>query len=363
MKIAIDVRSVEGKRAGKGGYTYNLVSELLKLDKKNKYVLYGQEGAFESGGNVEVRNISAGGVWWHLKVLLELRRSDIDVYFAPSSFIVPAFLSSKIKTVVTIHDLVAILFPKTHDKKAQFVEKYLIKRVLKRAARVLAVSKNTKNDLLKKFNAVEDKVGVLYCGVNSEFREIQGEALEKFRKSTDAPENFFMAVGTIIPRKNYVNLVRAFANVVADYDDYSLIVVGQRGWQYQEVFDEVERLKIAAWVSFLDYVSDESLIKLLNLADGFVFPSLYEGFGIPPLEAMLCGCPVVASNRSSVPEVVGDAALMVDPENVDDIAAGIRVLIEKPSMRERMRERGFKQAARFSWKRSAAELLKVFEGL
>lgn len=358
MKIGIDIRTAGGEKAGKGCYTFNIVQNLLKLDKENEYILYSNTKftGFEDFSNATHKVINKKGLFWHLEVIRDIKREKVDTFFAPTSYIIPAFIPKKIKSILTVHDLVAFLFPDTHNKKAVFIEKLLLKRALKKANYVLPVSKNTKNDLLKKFKLEESKIRVLYCSADTSFRPIERGTLDEFIKKTQLPNNFILAVGTISPRKNYINLIKAFAIFTNTHSDYHLIIVGKKGWQYEDVFKEINGKGIKGRVHFLDYLSQKSLINLYSLAKAFVFPSFYEGFGIPPLEAMKCDCPVIASNRSSIPEVVGEAAIKIDPENPEEIAAAMKKIVEDPELRKSLIEKGRTRAEEFSWEKSAKEL-------
>lgn len=355
MRIAIDIRSTEGKRAGKGWYTYNLINGLLKIDKKNQYIFYGQKGLKNKiwPNNVEIKLIKSSGILWHLKVIIDVLKSNIDVFFAPSSFIIPALLSSKIKSLVTVHDLVAIMYPESHNKKAVYIENLLLKRVCSKASKILAVSKNTKNDLLKKFDIKENKIDILYCSADTNFRQIEVKEVEKF----------FMAVGTISPRKNYINLIKAFSEFYLTNKEYRLKIIGSKGWQFNDVFKLVKELKIEKFVVFMDYVDEKTLIELYNKSTALIFPSLYEGFGIPPLEAMMCGCPVIATNASSVPEVVGNAALLIDPNSIKQLSDAMQKISSDKLLRDKLIIKGFEQSKKFSWDRSAEKLLKIFSEL
>lgn len=358
MKIAIDIRTAGGEKTGKGFYTFHLVHELLKLDQENEYLLYTDLGVpgFEQFKNAKQKFISSKGIFWHLAVARDCKNQGIDLYWAPTSYITPTFLSNEIKVMITVHDLVAFLFPENHNKKAVFLEKLFLKRALKKCDRVLAVSISTKKDLLEKFDYDEAKIETVYCAASENFQKIPGDELGEFAKESNLPEKFFLAVGTIEPRKNYIRLLRAFAKFSEKRPDIHLIIVGGKGWQYEEVELEIRKNYLTKKVHMLGYLSGTSLVKLYNLASALVFPTLYEGFGIPPLEAMQSGCPVIASNRASLPEVVGDAALMIDPENEDQLAQAMLKIIN-PEIASKLSAAGLEQAKKFSWKRSAEKVL------
>ncbi len=361
MRIAIDIRSAGGEKAGKGWYTFQIVQNLLKLDKKNKYILYTQSkiAGFDHFENAELKVINKKKWLWHLFVLRDLKKEGIDIFFAPSSYIIPTFLPKSIKSIITVHDLVAFLFPSTHNKKALILEKLFLKRAAKKATHITTVSENTKNDLLETCKIDEDKVDVVYCSASDDYKPLEKESLEGFIKKTNLPSKFFIALSTISPRKNYLKLLKAFKIVQKSHKDWHLIIVGKKGWQYEEIYQYVKENYLRKNVHFLNYLSKKSIIKLLNLARGMVFPSLYEGFGIPPLEAMKSGCPVIVSNSSSLPEVVGSSAIRINPHDEEEIARAMITLIKDDDLCEELRTKGFAQAKKFSWEASAKKMLEI----
>jgi len=362
MKIAIDIRTAGGEKAGKGWYTFHLVQNLLRQDHKNEYILYARDGipGFGEFKNARVKLFSSKGMFWHFQVARDIQKEKADIFFAPSSYIIPSILPAKIKTVLTVHDLVAFLYPNTHNKKATIIEKLLLRRALRRAAHVCAVSENTRTDILQRFHYNPSKIDVIYCGASEEFKPIPPGKLREFIQQTNLPENFFLAVGTLEPRKNYLNLIKAFKEVSDRYPDYYLIIVGKNGWDYEQIYAAIKENYLNKKVHLLGYLSNKSLVNLYSLARALVFPSFYEGFGIPPLEAMECGCPVIASHTSSIPEVVGNAAIFINPESHVQIAEAMLKFIKDPEFCAHLREKGFTQAEKFSWEDSAKKLLKIF---
>lgn len=363
MKIAVDVRTAGGEKAGKGWYTFHIMQNLLKRDNKNEYILYAKEGVpgFEQFKNARQKNIEGGGLNWHRKVAKDIKKQKVDLFFAPSSYIIPALLPKSIRKIMVVHDLVAFLFPDTHNKKAVFIERLLLKRSLKKSDYIFTVSNNTKKDLLENFNLEKEKIGITYCSAGDNFKPVPKEEFITFAQKTNLPEHFFLAVGTIIPRKNYLNLIKAFAIVNEKYPNYHLVIVGKNGWDYEEVYEEIRKNYLNKKVHVLGYLSEKSLVSLYNLAKAFVFPSLYEGFGIPPLEAMKCGCPVIASYTSSIPEVVGDSALLIDPENHLEIAGAMLKIIKDDGVADKLSSHGLNQSKKFSWADSAEKLFEVIE--
>ncbi len=375
MKIAIDIREAGGEKAGKGWYTFHLVQNLLKIDATNDYILYARDGipGFSQFKNAQIKLFSGKSFFWHYRVARDIKKQKADIFFAPSSYIIPGILPSTIKTILTIHDLIAFLYPNTHNKKATIIEKLLLRRALRRAAHVCTVSENTRADLLERFHYDSQKITTVYCGAGEEFLPIPKENLKDFIVQTNLPAKFFLAVGTLEPRKNYLNLIKAFKKVSDLNPDYHLIIVGKNGWGrslrsalhlsygYEKIHANIKENYLTKKIHLLGYLSNKSLVNLYSLATALVFPSLYEGFGLPPLEALQCGCPIIASNTSSIPEVVGAAALFINPESPDQITGAMLKIIKEPQLATQLRAKGLIQAKKFSWKNSAKQLLEIFQ--
>ncbi len=363
MKIAIDIRTAQGDKAGKGWYTYNMVKNLLEIDHQNQYYLFTnqRDHNFTDYPNATEVVINKPSILWHFAVAKECKKLRINTYFSPTSYITPLLLPSSIKKVVTIHDLVAILFPKGHNRKAVLIEKLLLKFLVKKVDHLCPVSRSTKKDLLQHFPASENKLTVIPCASSNHFTPIDDrEKLSNFAQKANLPHHFFLAVGTLIPRKNYSTLLKAFNILQREYRQIHLVIVGKKGWNHQEIFDLVDALQLQDRVHFLSYVRSAELHQLYNLARALVFPSIYEGFGLPPLEAMQAGCPVIASDNSSIPEVVGNAALMIDPQDPQSIFKAMKKIIADKKLATELKEKGLKQAKNFSWKKSARQLEAVF---
>ncbi len=370
MKIAIDIRTAGGEKTGKGWFTFHITQNLLKLDRENQYILYVKDKipGFEEFKNAKIKQIKGQSIFWHRNVAKDVKKENVDIFFAPSSYIIPALLPKSIKSVLTIHDLVAFLFPETHNKKATLIEKLFLKKALKKADHVVTVSNNTKKDVLEKFKFPKNQISIIYNAASEAYKPVPKESLTSCIKKTNLPQNFFIAVGTLIPRKNYLNLVKALAlfnktHPGALSGSYHLMIVGGKGWKDEEIINEIRINYLNKKVHLLGYLSTTSVRNLYNLAKALVFPSFYEGFGIPPLEAMKCGCPVIASFSSSIPEVVGDAALLINPESPEEIATSMKKIIENEDLAETLRNKGLVQSKKFSWNDSAEKLLQIFRNL
>lgn len=356
MKIAIDIRAACHRKAGKGYYTLYIIKELLKIDKKNTYILYSDKPSEDFPNIKQIRGFS---IFWHLNLLWHLIKDKPDVFFAPTSYIVPALAPKRLNTVITVHDLVAFLFSDTHNRKATAIERLTLASALKKAKYAICVSQNTIKDLHEKFDHAASRTRLVYCAAGDEFKILISRELENVKSKYKLPEKFILGVGTIEPRKNFVSLIKAFASVKDDFKDLHLVIIGTKGWGSEETYYMIEECRIKNRTTFLGYVEYQDLVKIYNLAKIFIFPSIYEGFGMPPLEAMKSGCPVICSNTSSLPEVVGEAAYMIDPHDEEQIINGIRAILGNQDLAEALKKKGLEQAEKFSWRKSAEQLLKI----
>ncbi|MBU0668298.1 glycosyltransferase family 4 protein [Patescibacteria group bacterium] len=364
MKIAIDIKGADKEKTGKGWYTYNMVDQLLKLDNFNQYLLYtnNKKNPFPDAKNAQIKCVEDESVKWHYKVLKDLQMEKVDLFFAPTSYIIPAFAPKSLNVIITVHDLVAFLFPATHKAKATIIERLTLKKALKKAKKVFVVSENTRKDLLKRFDYPQQNIHLTPCAPSDFFRtKVSLEDLEAFIAKMKLPEKFILAVGTLEPRKNFATLIKSFVSLQKRHPDYKLVIVGKKGWRFKEIEASIKQYKMEKEVIFPGYVKEDELQKFYGLAKVFIFPSLYEGFGIPPLEAMASGCPVVSSNVASLPEVIGDAGLLIDPKNSYKMAEAVADLIDNDHVRNTMIERGYRQAEKFSWEKSAQVALEVFQ--
>jgi len=280
--------------------------------------------------------------------------------------------------VLTVHDLIFLLFPEYHLPLNRWFLNRFMPLFIRRADAIIAISQCTKDDLIRHYGVPSEKVTVIYEGVDSRFHPVTDpDVLGRVRARYGLPEHYILYVGTIEPRKNLTALLEAFvalrkqasnrqpatSNQRLEAGSWKLVIAGKRGWLYEGFFRRLRELGLEGEVILLGFVPDEDLPALYSAAELFVFPSLYEGFGLPVLEAMACGTPVIASNASSLPEVVGEAGILIDPHDVGGLVKAMgRVLMDGGKRRE-MREKGLQQAARFSWERTAAMTLGVYRSV
>ena len=371
MRIGIDATPGYCQGAGIGRYTRGLLRGLAAVDRDNQYRLLRPRRTrfslppWPPNFQERVPWLSERAltiVWQRLRlpVPAEWFTGEIDVFYSPD-FVLPPLRQAR--AAVTVHDLSFLVLPQCAEAGLRAYLTEAVPIAVRRADLVLADSVNTKNDLVRLLNVAEERVVVVYSAVEDTYRPVEDEerrAVEAQRLRLDRP--FLLTVGTLEPRKNLVRLLEAFAKLTHTFP-HELIVVGRPGWLYQETYEAVGRLGLQDRVRFLGFLAEQDLPILYSLADLFVFPSLYEGFGLPPLEAMACGVPVVCSNASSLPEVVGDAALLIDPTDVDGLVTAIQHGLADAGLRKKMVARGLQQALRFSWERSAEQVVALFEGL
>lgn len=282
----------------------------------------------------------------------------VDLVLAPDFVAPPA---ARARTLVTVHDLSFLTVPEHADPGLRRYLTAAVPPALRRAAHVIAVSETTRRDVITRLGLAPDRVTTVYNGVSDRFRPLDAPARAAARARLGLPARCIVTLGTIEPRKNHLGLLRAFRLVAAAQPDVALVIGGRRGWLDQAVFDEVTHLGLGDRVRFLGPVPDTDLPALYAAATVFAFPSWYEGFGLPPLEALACGTPVVASAASSLPEVCGEAALLIDPADTAGLADALARLLTNDALRADLAARGPAQAARFTWAATADGLLSVID--
>lgn len=365
MQIGIDVRLTHHRQGGISWYTIRLVHALAKIDPENQYVLL--QHRRQLNPLIEAPNFRRVSLYtpvhhrfeqWPLS--METRRLGLDLIHSPD-FIPP--LRHRIPSVITVHDLGFLLYPNfVTTEAARYYGQ--TEMAVRRANRIIAVSHSTRKDLVRILGAPEDKIHVVYEAADPLFQpSTRLEALEHLRSAgLVVPEQFLLFVGTIEPRKNLSTLLRSYHLLGQSYNvDLPLLLVGAPGWLAQDIYDLVGMLDLEDKVFFLaNIAANESLRALYNLATMLVHPAHYEGFGLTPLEAMACGTPVVCSDAGSLPEVVGDAALLVAPEDVEGWTVAMHRLLVDADLRARLRLRGLNRAAGFSWEKAASETLDIY---
>ncbi len=297
-------------------------------------------------------------LWEQLCAPFAMERDNIDVAHATVNV---APLMSGRATVVTVHDLAFLRFPEQYPGFKQRYLTAMTRRSVEHADRVIAVSSSTRADVIHFYDVDPDRVVVVPNGLDPAMTPVEDpEALATFRRKHDVPDAFILFLGTLQPRKNLIALMQAWARL-NPANRLPLVVVGAQGWMYEPILEEARALGVAGEIVFKGFAEPRDLPYWYSAATIFVYPSLYEGFGMPVVEAMACGAPVIASNTSSLPEVAGDAGVLVDPSNIDALGEAIQSLTDREDLRRMLRQRGFEQAMQFSWKRTARETASVYE--
>ncbi len=375
MRIAIDIRTINKPKSGVGYYVTNLIREFQGLDGKNDYCLISNNGDFEEefGENpkfshyktkISNENHLVGDLWENTILPWNLQKLGVEIFHGPA-FMIP-LIKGKLKTVATIHDIVSYVMPETIPMKYAWYMRHLIKAVANKSDRIISDSESNKDDLMKWLNVPEKKIAVVPLAVSDRFappanrEQVKTDVMKRY----GIRENFMLFVGNLEPRKNLIRLMRAFEKARGKLGSgYQLVICGKRGWLYKEILETFEQVNESGSVILTDYVSEVELLELYQSADMFVFPTLYEGFGLPVLEAMACGAPVITSDVSSLPEIAGAAALTVNPNDTDQIANAIIRLAGSTELRGELREKGIKRAALYSWAKTARATQEVYESV
>ena len=367
MHIAIDAHSVGTGLAGVETYITNLIEALAASGEANRYTLYvtrGRAGDRFAGRwpHVSVRRTLPHTPFVRIPVTfpVELRRHRADLLHV--QFTAPPFAPCPV--VATIHDLSFEHLPETFNRRSWMQLRLTVRRTARTAAHIIAPSEFSRRDLLETYGVAPERVSVTHAAAAPHFRPATPDAVTEVKRRYGIEGDYVLAVGSIQPRKNLVRLVRAYSDLRRrrSHDKLpGLVLVGKRAWLYGETLRAVERSGVASNVIFTGYVPERDLPALYTGALCFVYPSYFEGFGLPPLEAMQCGTAVVTGDRTSLPEVVGDAGLLVNPFDEDAIGAAVASLIDDRELRARLGRRGQERAALFNWTETARLTLQVYE--
>lgn len=368
MLIGIDAsRAIAAHPTGTEGYSRQLIQALLELEGRQTSVHYRFRLYFRSTPSAnsfpgveldctDVAVIPFPRLWTHVRLSWEMARRPPDVLFVPAH-VLPLVRPSA--SLVTVHDLGYLHFPKAHPRLQRLYLDLSTRWNARVAAHILADSEATKSDLVTHYATPPDKITVAYPGRDETLAPVRDSTeIETVKAHCGIVGDYFLYVGTLQPRKNLSRIVNAFATLKSKA---VLVLAGTRGWLYQDLFTQVRRMGLEGRVLFPGYIPDKDKAVLMSGALAFVFPSLYEGFGLPVIEAQSCGCSVITSTTSSLPEVAGDAALLVDPHDVTAISAAMQRVIAEPALREHLIDRGFVNARRFSWEACAQSVLNAIQ--
>jgi glycosyltransferase involved in cell wall biosynthesis len=378
MRIGIDCSLVPGERVGIGQYSYQLVQALSRIDQENAYRLYPvfyytfhpryRQVDLPQTQNMRVafRRLPASllRVLRHPRAPLVIREwllGRVDVVHS-TSFSAPRFHSRCKRLVMTIYDLSFLTYPEFHRQENIAHALHGTRDAVAWADALIAVSHHTRQDLIERLGVSPDRISVTPLAPNPSCVRVEDpQRAAQVRAAYRLPTDFILFVGSLEPRKNILRLLTAYARLPSVLRrDVHLVLAGGPGWLNEDIRPTVHRLGLADRVHFLGYVKEEDLPVVYSLATLFAYPSLYEGFGLPVLEAMQCGVPVLTSNVSALPEVVGEAALLVTPTDVEEITDGLTRLLESADLRTDLRARGYQRVQEFSWERCARETLAVY---
>ncbi|MBI4709099.1 MAG: glycosyltransferase family 4 protein [Candidatus Portnoybacteria bacterium] len=379
MTIGIDIRVLtRGTRTGVEEYAINLLSRLLRLDQNINFKLFFNaynkiklDYDWISLPNVKLYEFGIPNRFLFISTkYLNYPKIDklingADIFFSPHFFTAP--VGSNCKKVVTFHDLSFKYHPELFSWRKRFWQRFLMnaRAEAKKADKIIAVSESTKQDLVDLYGISPERIKVVYSGVDKELKDLNNtmpeERVLEIREKYNLPDKFILYFGTIEPRKNIAGLIRAFELAKgknSQLEDFYLVIAGAKGWLCEDIFQAARNCRYASQIIFTGFIETQDKVYLYDLASLLVYPSFFEGFGFSPLEAMACGVPVITSNTSSLPEVVGDAALMIDPYNIGELAWAINEVLADPELKEELIERGFHRAKLFSWDKCAKETLE-----
>lgn len=371
MSFTLDVSAAVHHRAGLGRYAESLTRALAALAPEELALFYNAERGISPLAGLEqlpTHTVALGYKPWRMLVWAgQLARLPFNrlvpgaaLFHATEHLLLPL---RDIPTVLTVHDLIFRHLPEHHKRLNRWYLNATLPLYCRRATHLIAVSEATRQDVIAAYGLPPEKITVIHEAADPQFRPQSPERIAAARARYQLPETYLLYVGTIEPRKNLTRLLHAWEPLYRAGEAPPLVIVGKRGWLVEDFYTALEASPAREGVRFTGYVADEDLPALYAGARAFTFLSLYEGFGLPPLEAMACGAPVLCSDTSALPEVVGDAALTVSPTSVDAIREGLRRLLTAADLRADLRERGLHRAAAFSWERAAAETYRLYRRL
>lgn len=396
MKILVDIRPLmDAQYSGVSEYVYRLLEAIFAIDQKNEYILFcnGLQDAklpdFKKDNIKIIQTRIPNKVFNYLYLwpfgrplfdklvgpstslpstsLGEIGTSEkVDIFFMPHLHL--AAISPSVKSFLTVHDISFLVNKPWFSWRKNIWHWFVnVKKLTKRFDKIIAVSENTKRDLISFCHVAEDKIKVIYSGITKSFvkLDLHGPRFNIIRNKYRLHKPFILFLSTIEPRKNVIGLIKAFEILKKDnrHAGLQLVLAGGLGWKSEPIIKTIKSSLVKEDIIMLDYVESADRVVLYNLASVFAYPSFYEGFGFPPLEAMACGTPVVAAANSSLGEIVGDAGILVDPYNSKSIALGLKTILDNPELAQDLSLKGLEQAKKFTWEKAAEEYLAVFESL
>ena len=378
MIIGIDIRTLMDEQySGVSEYTFNLLNAIFKIDNKNEYKLF-----YNSWHNISDRmpkfnydNVKIVKTKYPNKLFNNILQKifktpkidkllSVDIFFMPNIGFIS--LSSQCKKIITIHDLSFLRYYDFFSLKRNLWHKIInVKKIIKNFDHIIAMSKNTKKDIIELCKITEKKISVIYSGISEKYYKIDDKENIKIKNFPNLPKKFILFLGTLEPRKNVDSIIKAYNKLRKNnnFNKYKLVIAGGKGWKNKNIYNAFKNSKYKNDIQFLGYVENKDKNYLYNLADLFVYPSFYEGFGLPPLEAMACGCPVITSSVSSLPEIVGSAGIMVNPHDILEISQAMNDILSDKNLQNKLSQKGIEKAKEFNWEKSAKEYLSCIKGL
>ena len=365
MRIAVNTRLfLKNRLEGIGWFAHETLSRLVRLHPEHEFIFffdrpYHPDFVFEK--NVipvvlppQARHPFLYWLWCEWSIPRALKKYKADVYFSPDGL---GSLTTKVPTCITIHDLAYLHYPQFMDTLHRWHYRRYLPLFARKATRIVAGSEFTRQDIVQAYALPEEKIDVVYNGAHEAYRPLSTADKEQIKATFTDGEEYFLFTGALHPRKNVINLLKAFVQFKRrQKSNLKLVIVGRMAWKYKEIEEARLRMPFKEEVVWTGYLDVDTLSKVTAAAYAMVFPSLFEGFGIPILEAMTCGVPVLVSNTSSMPEVGGDAALLFDPEKPEDIAAKMMIVYKDEVLRGKMVKAALAQSQKFNWDTSAAQL-------
>lgn len=376
MRIGIDIRFLaRGVQSGVEEYTLNLLPRLFNLEKNTEFKLFYNalrknklDFPWVSFPNVKLYQFSIPNRFLQMSsFVFDFPKTDkmiggADVFFSPHFIFSPT--SKECRKVVTFHDLSFEYYPEFFSFTRNVWHKLMkLKKQARQADLIISVSESTKDDLINLYKIDPEKIKVIYPGISEEFKKLDLSQIRQIKEKYNLPEKFILYFGTIEPRKNIIGVINAFELLKENLkSDIKLVIAGSSGWLYGDIYKAAKESKFKNEIIFTGFIEKEDKPSLYNLASLFVYPSYFEGFGFPPLEAMACGVPTIVSNCASLPEVAGEGALLVNPYNINEIFVAMREVLTHKSLGDDLVKRGLIQAKKFNWDSCAKETLKTLLG-
>jgi glycosyltransferase involved in cell wall biosynthesis len=371
MRIGIDATAVPPKPMGAGRYIIYLIHELAKLKPSHEFIIFAQEylapylsSLVSDGLHIEwVKDMSPQRrlIWEQTIFLRLIRQMGLDLLHSPH-YTMPLFCP--VPSVVTFHDMSFFIYPKKHTLPKRVFFPWMMRRSSDNAEIIITDSESTRRDAIRFLEISPEKIVTVHLGYQDIFRQIlDQEILSDIRQKYKLPEKFIYYAGAIEPRKNVPLLLRVFENIVQEGFPHHLVLTGGLGWSYDEVLSQIDTMQCRDRVHRIGHVPSSDLPGFYNLAEVFVYPSVYEGFGLPPLEGMACGTPVITTNISAMPEFVGAAGILVSPNDERALFQAVKQVLEDDALRLRLQDAGPQQAASFTWKHTAEKTLEVYQKL